>query len=72
VALQESVAEVSFQALAEVAPKLGIELLRHDVTSKEELEQRLQALPKGAVDAIYYVPSKPPPRPLVSTSHPVF
>jgi putative ABC transport system substrate-binding protein len=54
---QDSVAEVSFQALAEVAPKLGIELVRHDVSSKEELEQRLKALPKGAVDAICHIPS---------------
>ncbi len=54
---QDSVAEVSFQALAEVAPKLGIELLRYDVSSKEEIEQRLKALPMGAVDAICHVPS---------------
>jgi putative ABC transport system substrate-binding protein len=57
VAPQERVAEVSFQALAEAASKLGIELVRHDVSSKEELAQRLKALPKGAVDAIYFVPS---------------
>ena len=57
VAPQESVAVVSMQFLAEAAPKLGIELVRHDVTSKEELEQVLKALPKGAVDAIYYNPS---------------
>jgi putative ABC transport system substrate-binding protein len=57
VAPQESVAEVSFQFLAETAPKLGIELLRYDVRSKEEIEQILHALPKGAVDAIYHVPS---------------
>jgi putative tryptophan/tyrosine transport system substrate-binding protein len=54
---QDSVAEVSFQALAEVAPKLGIELLRYDVSSKAELEQTLNALPKGAVDAICHIPS---------------
>jgi putative tryptophan/tyrosine transport system substrate-binding protein len=57
VAPQEKVAEMSFQALTEVAPKLGIELLRQDVTSKEEIAQRLQAMPKGAVEAIYYNPS---------------
>jgi putative ABC transport system substrate-binding protein len=57
VAPQESVATVSFQFLAEAAPKLGIELLRHDVRSREEIEQALQAVPKGAVDAIYFVPS---------------
>ncbi len=53
----ERVTEVSFQSLAEVAPKLGIELLRHDVTNKADIEQRLKALPRGAVDAIYYLPS---------------
>jgi len=42
VAPQDSVAEVSFHALVEVAPKLGIELRRHDVTSKEEIEQILK------------------------------
>src|SRR5205807_513985 len=57
VAPQEKVAEMSFQSLTEVAPKLGIELLRQDVTSKEEIEQRLKVMPKGAVDAIYYNPS---------------
>jgi putative ABC transport system substrate-binding protein len=57
VAPQESVAEVSFQFLAEAAPKLGIELLRHDVRSKEDIEQLLQAMPKGAMDAIYFVPA---------------
>jgi putative tryptophan/tyrosine transport system substrate-binding protein len=57
VAPQESVSEQSFQALAEAALKLGIDLLRHDVISKEDLEQMLKALPKGAVEAIYYVPS---------------
>jgi putative ABC transport system substrate-binding protein len=54
---QERIAEVSFQFLADAAPKLGIELLRHDVTSKAEIEQVLKALPKGAVDAIYHIPS---------------
>jgi putative ABC transport system substrate-binding protein len=57
VAPAESVATVSFQFLAEAAPKLGIELLRRDATSREEIEQTLNALPKGAVDAIYFVPS---------------
>jgi putative ABC transport system substrate-binding protein len=57
VAPEDSVAMVSFRFLAETAPKLGIELVRHDVTSKEEIEQSLQAVPRGAVDAIYHVPS---------------
>jgi putative ABC transport system substrate-binding protein len=54
---QEKAAEISFQFLTEAAPKLGIELVRHDVSSKEDIEQILQAVPKGVVDAIYYVPS---------------
>jgi putative ABC transport system substrate-binding protein len=57
VAPQERAAEVSFKFLAETTPKLGIELLRHDVTSKEEIEQVLNAVPKGAVDAIFHVPA---------------
>jgi putative ABC transport system substrate-binding protein len=57
VAAQESVATVSFQFLAEAASRLGIELVRHDVTSKEEIAQILQAVPKGSVDAIFHVPS---------------
>jgi putative ABC transport system substrate-binding protein len=57
VAPQESMAETSFQFLAAVAPKLGIELLRYDVTSKADIEQLLNTLPRGAVDAISHVPS---------------
>ena len=57
VASQESVATVSFQFLAEAAAKLGIEILRRDVTSKAEIQETLNALPRGAVDAIYHVPS---------------
>jgi len=57
VAPQEPVSQMAFQFLADVAPKLGIALLRLEVTSKEELVQRLQAVPTGAVDAIYYNPS---------------
>jgi putative ABC transport system substrate-binding protein len=57
VASQEQVAEVGFQFLAAAAPKLGIELLRYDVRSKEEIAQTLQAVPQGAVDAIYHIPS---------------
>jgi putative tryptophan/tyrosine transport system substrate-binding protein len=57
VASRASVAELSCKFLAEAAPKLGIELLRRDVTSVDDIEQILKALPKGAVDAIYHVPS---------------
>ncbi len=57
IAPQESVALGSFRFLAETASKLGIELLRRDVTSKAEIEQTLADVPTGAVDAIYFVPS---------------
>jgi putative tryptophan/tyrosine transport system substrate-binding protein len=57
VAPSEKAAEVTIQFLTEAAPKLGIELLRHDVSSKEEIQEILKTLPKGTVDAIYYVPS---------------
>jgi putative ABC transport system substrate-binding protein len=57
VAPSEKAAEVTVQFLIEAAPRLDIELLRHDVTSKEEIEQILTAVPKGTVDAIYFVPS---------------
>jgi putative ABC transport system substrate-binding protein len=54
---QELVATVSFQFLAEAAPKLSIEVLRRDLDSKEEIAHTPDAIPKGAVDAIYFVPS---------------
>src|SRR5262249_55158693 len=34
-----------------------IELVRRDVSSKEELEQSLEAVPRGTVDAIFLVPA---------------
>jgi putative tryptophan/tyrosine transport system substrate-binding protein len=51
------VTEVSFQVLANVAPKVGLEFLHQNVTSREEIEHTLKALPKGGVDAICLVPS---------------
>jgi putative tryptophan/tyrosine transport system substrate-binding protein len=57
VAAKESIAESSFQVLDETAKKLGIQVLRRDVTTREEIEQVLRDTPTGAVDAIYHVPS---------------
>jgi ABC-type uncharacterized transport system substrate-binding protein len=57
VSSQESVATQSFQFLAEAAPKLSIELLRRDVSSREDIEQTLRTVPQGSVDAIFFVPS---------------
>ena len=57
VAAKESIAESSFQVLDETAKKLGLQVLRRDVTTREEIEQVLRDTPTGAVDAIYHVPS---------------
>jgi putative ABC transport system substrate-binding protein len=57
VAAKDSVAEISFQFLEETAKKLGIQLIRRDVTTKEEIENTLLETPKGSVDAIVHVPS---------------
>jgi putative ABC transport system substrate-binding protein len=57
VAANEPMAVASFQSLRDAAQKLAIQIIRRDVTNKEEIEQVLQTLPKGSVDAIYYIPS---------------
>jgi putative ABC transport system substrate-binding protein len=57
VAAQESIAESAFQLLDETAKKLEIQVLRRDVTTREEIEQVLREIPAGVVDAIYHVPS---------------
>jgi putative ABC transport system substrate-binding protein len=57
VATQDRSAQVNFQVLDETAKKLGIQVLCHDVTTREEIEPVLRDMPAGAVDAIYHVPS---------------
>jgi len=57
VAPHEQVSTRSFELLIAAAPKLGIQVLRQDVTSKEDIEQCLKALPSGAVAAIFHGPS---------------
>jgi putative ABC transport system substrate-binding protein len=57
VATNEENAQLAFQRLAETAQKLAIQVLRHDVTTREELEHVLRTTPPGSVDAIYHVPS---------------
>lgn len=57
VAPKEIIANVSFQFVDEAANKIGVRLLRRDVTSKEEMEKVLLTTPKGSVDAIYHIPS---------------
>jgi len=57
VAVKESIAQKSFQFLAESASKFGIQLVRRDVTTKEEIEKSLLDTPKGSADAIIHVPA---------------
>jgi len=57
VAVKETIAQKSFQFLAESASKFGVQLIRRDVTTKEELETILLDTPKGSVDAIIHVPA---------------
>ena len=57
VAVKESIAQKSFQFLAESASKFGTQLVRRDVTTKEDIEKSLLDTPKGSVDAIIHVPA---------------
>jgi putative ABC transport system substrate-binding protein len=57
VAIRESFALSAFRSLEEAAKKLGVQLVRRDVTTREEIEQALKDTPKGSVDAIFHVPS---------------
>lgn len=57
VATNEENAQLAFQRLAETAQKLAIQVLRRDVTTREELAHVLRTTPPGAVEAIYHVPS---------------
>lgn len=55
VAIKEPIAQASFLALDETARKLGVQIVRRDVTTREEIEQVLQGTPTGSVDAICFV-----------------
>jgi len=57
VSVNESIAQKSFQSLVEPAKKFGVQIIRRDVTTKEELEKALLDTPKGSVDAMFHVPS---------------
>ncbi|MGE3541928.1 MAG: ABC transporter substrate-binding protein [Candidatus Tectimicrobiota bacterium] len=57
VAVRESIAESAFQNLEETAIPLGIQVLRHNVTSRAEVAQLLRDTPAEAVDALYLIPS---------------
>src|SRR5712691_3298596 len=57
VAMNEANAQAAFERLAAVAQKLEIQVLRRDVTTREEIEQVLSAMSPGSVEAMYHVPS---------------
>jgi putative tryptophan/tyrosine transport system substrate-binding protein len=57
VATNEKNAQLSFERLATAAQKLEIQVLRRDVTTREELEQVLSTTSPGSVEAIFHVPS---------------
>jgi len=57
VSVKESISQLSFKFVQETATKLGIQLIRQDVTTKEEVVKALLDTPKGSVDAIIHVPA---------------
>ena len=57
VSVKETVAQKSFQFLAESAPRFDVQLIRRNVTTKDEIEKALLDTPKGSVDAIIQVPA---------------
>ena len=57
VATKESVSVSSFRSLEPAAQKFGIQLVRRDVTDKDDIVKALEEMPRGSVDAIFHVPS---------------
>jgi putative tryptophan/tyrosine transport system substrate-binding protein len=57
VAAKESISVSSFRSLELAAQKFGVQLVRRDVTDKEEIIKTLEETPRGSVDAIFHVPS---------------
>jgi ABC-type uncharacterized transport system substrate-binding protein len=57
VAAKESVSVSSFRSLEPDAQKLGVQLVRRDVTNRDEIIRTLEETPRGSVDAIFHVPS---------------
>lgn len=54
---KESIAEISFSVAQKTAEQLGMTLIRRDVASRDDIVREFGALPRGAFDAIYHVPS---------------
>ncbi|MBM4297425.1 MAG: hypothetical protein FJ143_06755, partial [Deltaproteobacteria bacterium] len=59
VAPKDGIALDSLKVAEQSAEKLHIEIVRREVSSREEIEKALTATPRGAVDAIYHIPSVP-------------
>lgn len=57
VSVKEIIAQKSFQFLAESAKRFDVQLIRRDVTTRDELEEVLLDTPRGSVDAIILVPA---------------
>jgi putative ABC transport system substrate-binding protein len=53
----EAITQRSFQLLEQAAKKLRVQLVRREVTSREEIERTLAQTPKGSVDAIQHLSS---------------
>lgn len=57
VAPGEAVARAMIDVVDDAAKRLGVEVVRRDVASKEDIERVLRETPPGSVDAIYHVAS---------------
>lgn len=57
VATKEFISLSSIRSLEPTAQKLGVQLVRRDVTNRDEIVQALEETPRGAVDAIFHIPS---------------
>jgi putative ABC transport system substrate-binding protein len=57
VTIGESISLSTYRYITEAADKMGVRLVRRDAANREEIERILGGTPRGAVDAIYYVPS---------------
>lgn len=57
VATTEGVALSAVRSLENIAGKLGVKLVRRDVTTAAEIKRAIHETPPGSVDAIFYIPS---------------
>jgi len=57
VATNDSISETTFDFARDAAGKLGLELVRRDVSTAEDISRVLHAIPSSSIDAIYHVPS---------------